>query len=110
MSRSHRDKDKWKIRQLVKQRSALYEYPCSTNAARLVQLTAEYAAIQKDIAGIQRRYDRGLDAYSGRKVSSRKSLALLKKIVRRTRKHRERQQLSASLASSLVGHHETPAS
>ena len=86
MSRDDRDKSKWRLRQLVKRREELFTHPCSSEDASLIRTSTQYREIQREIESVSMKYGGSLDAYAGRKCSTRKSVAERKKVLRRIKK------------------------
>lgn len=92
MSRTRRDKDKWKIRMLNKRRAEAVGWPMSVREYMLLQHTPAFREASQQIEDIQMKYGGGLRVRAGRKGSTRHTLAVLRRVQRRRKKRGERQR------------------
>jgi hypothetical protein len=97
MTKTFRDKDKWKIRSLVNQRSKLFNYPASSEQVANIKRSKKFREIQSKIDVVSKKYAGGLKPYSGRIRNSRKANSAFKIIKRRTKKRGQRQSVLKEL-------------
>ncbi len=102
MSHTRRDKDKWKVRKLCKQLSEMYPRPLSLKMMAVIQQSADYLQVEKQIESIRAKYGRGLRVNAGRKGSTRNTLALLRRVQRRIKKRGERHRNFTAMKGRLL--------
>jgi hypothetical protein len=102
MANGRRDRDYWRIRKLRQQISAMYRVKRTVTRFGLVQITPEYAELDRKLTRLTARYGhRSMVGDKRRRNSTRRGNSRWTDVVRRIEKKRGRAIVRADVASLL---------